>query len=449
MRLCEALQVQKGEVVALVGAGGKTTAMYRLGRELAGQGRRVIITTTTMIQEPTLQAGEGLVVEEDRERALALTQETLGQSHLVTLVARRLPIEFKLKGVPPEWIASLRPLADVVLIEADGSKRLPLKAPAAHEPVIPEETTLLVPVAGMDAVGQPLGEGTVHRPELVATLTGLAMGAAITPAAVAAVLAHPQGGLKNAPAGARIIPLLNKVQGKAALEAARAIAAQVMRRPEIQRVLIAAVAADEPVIECWRHVAAVVLAAGGSRRMGRPKQLLPVDGRVMIEHALEAVRSTSAEPVIVVLGHAAAEIAPHIPADCQKVLNPDWETGIASSIRAGLEAVPDRAEAVLFVLADQPRLTGAALQRILHAYYGTGKAIVNPVYKEQRGVPALFDRRMFPALRALQGDVGGREVIRQFPAEVLPVEMDTPEMFLDVDTAADYEQLLQQGSRPR
>ena len=111
--------------------------------------------------------------------------------------------------------------------------------------------------------------------------------------------------------------------------------------------------------------------------------------------------------------------------------------------------MPDAVEAVLFVLADQPRLTGAALERILHAYYSTARGIVNPVYKEQRGVPALFDRRLFAALRALRGDVGGREVIRQFPAEVLPVEMETPETFLDVDTAADYEQILQQGPRPR
>jgi molybdenum cofactor cytidylyltransferase len=450
MRLWEALSVQKGEAVAFVGGGGKTTAMYRLGHELANQGWRVIVTTTTMIRPPTLESGEDLVVADDHAQALGLTKKALGQNHLVTLAAQHLPADNKLKGVPPDWIASLLPLADAVLIEADGSRGLPLKAPAAHEPVIPAETSLLVPIVGIDAVGLPLSEETVHRPALFAALTGLAPGDLIATAAVSALLVHPQGALKNAPAHARIVPLVNKVQSEAALDAARDIAARVMAHegePELQRVLIAAVATDDPVTECWRRVSAVVLAAGGSTRLGCPKQLLPVSGtpgtgRTMIEHVLFGVMGTSVDEVIVVLGYAAAEIAPHIPAGCRTVLNPDWEAGISSSIRAGLEAAHRRAEAVLFVLADQPLLTGTALERILRVYYGTTKAIVAPVYRGQRGAPALFDRRLFPALRSLRGDVGGREVIRQFPRDVLAVEMGTPEMFLDVDTASDYEELL-------
>jgi molybdenum cofactor cytidylyltransferase len=445
MRLWEGLALRKGEAVALVGAGGKTTAMYCLGRELASQGWQVIATTTTMIRPPALQPGEDLVVTDDHSRALQLTAKSLSRDRLITLAAQHLPAENKLKGVPPGWIASLLPIADAVLIEADGSRGLPLKAPAAHEPVIPAETSLLVPVVGIDAVGLPLSEETVHRPVLVAALTGLALGDVITTAAVAALLMHPQGALKNVPAHARVVPLINKVQSEGTLDAAREIAARVMARegePEPQRVLIAAVAADDPVIECRRHISVVVLAAGGSSRLGRAKQLLPVSGRTMIEHVLHEVLGTHVGQVIVVLGHAAAEIAPHIPAGCQTVLNENWEAGISTSIQAGLEAVQRQAEAVLFVLADQPLLTGTALERILCAYFSSTKAIVAPVYRGQRGAPALFDRRLFPALRSLRGDVGGREVIRQFPHEVLTVEMDTPESFLDVDTASDYEELL-------
>jgi molybdenum cofactor cytidylyltransferase len=445
MRLWEALAVQKGEVVAFVGAGGKTTAMYRLGRELASQGWHVIVTTTTHIRPPVVEPGEELVVVDDHAQALGATRQALSQNHLVTLAAQHLPAENKLKGVPPHWIASVLPLADVILIEADGSRGLPLKAPAAYEPVLPDATSLVVPVVGIDAVGLPLSAENVHRPGLVAALTGLAPGDAITTAAVSALLVHRQGALKNAPAQARVVPLLNKVQGKAAMDAARDIAARVKGRkgdPELQRVLIAAVAAADPVIECWRHVAAIVLAAGGSSRLGQPKQLLPVAGRTMIEHVLRAVASTSVDQVIVVLGHAAAEVAAHVPAGCRVVLNSDWEAGMSTSIRAGLEAVDPRAEAALFVLGDQPLLTGTVLESVLHAYYATTKAIITPVYHGQRGAAALFDRRLFPALHSLRGDVGGREVMRQFAHEVLALEMDTPEIFLDVDTASDYEELL-------
>jgi molybdenum cofactor cytidylyltransferase len=292
----------------------------------------------------------------------------------------------------------------------------------------------------------------VHRPALVAALTGLAMGDTITPAAVSALLVHPQGALKGAPDRARVAVLINKVEDAGMLDTARQIATRVKSAPALERVLIGAASAYSPIVECWRRVSAVVLAAGGSTRLGRVKQLLPVigtpsravggSGETMIEHVLHAVMSTSVDEVIVVLGHAAAEIAAHIPAGCRTVMNPVWQDGISSSIRAGLEEVASRSEAALFVLADQPLLSSAALQRILHAYYGTTKAIVTPVHRGQRGAPALFDRRLFPALRLLRGDVGGREVIRQFPQEVLPVEMDTPEMFLDVDTPADYEGLL-------
>ena len=461
MRLCEALRVSQGDVVSFVGAGGKTSAMYRLGRELARQDWRVIVTTTTMIRPPTLQPGEGLVVADDLTQALDLIQKALSQNHrpkrgygvpMVTLAAQQLPAENKLKGVPPGWIASLTHLADVVLIEADGSRGLPIKAPAAHEPVVPVETSLLIPVVGIDAVGLPLSAETAHRPALVAALTGLAMGDVITTATVSGLLVHPQGALKGAPPHARVAALINKVEDEAALDTARHIAAQIKSAPALERVLIGAVASgetiavatDDPIVECWRRVSAAVLAGGGSKRLGRTKQLLPVSGTTMIEHVLHTVLDTSVDEVIVVLGHAAAEIAPHIPVGCRTVVNPDWQDGISSSIRAGLQAMDHRSEAALFVLADQPLLTSAALQRILYAYYGTTKAIVAPVYRGQRGAPALFDRRMFSALRSLNGDVGGHEVIQQFPHEVLPVEMEAAQMFLDVDTAADYEQLRRQ-----
>lgn len=443
MRLSDALPLRKGEVVSFVGAGGKTTAMYRLGRELVSTSWRVITTTTTMIRPPVLASRETLVVDADAARALSRAEEAIRHSHLLTLTAQHLEAENKLRGIPPDWVAPLAKMADAVLVEADGARGHSLKAPAAYEPVIPAETSWLVPVVGIDAVGRPLSTETVHRPELVAALTGLGPGEAVTASAVAKLLLHAQGGLKGAPPKAHVAPLINKVQDEAMLATARQIAAQIKSAQAIDRVMIAAVALDDPVVECWRRVSAVVLAAGAARRLGRPKQLLPVADSTMLERVLRTVMDTSTEEVIVVLGHAAAEIAPHVPASCRTVLNPDWEAGISSSIRSGLEAVDPRAEAVLFVLADQPLLTSVALERLLLAYYGTTKAIVAPVHEGQQGAPALFDRRLFAALRALQGDVGGRQVIKQFPHEVLPVELEA-DLFLDIDTAADYERLLKE-----
>ena len=443
MHLWEALQVHKGEVISLVGAGGKTTVMYRLGRELASLGWRVIATTTTMIRPPSLGVGEAVVVSSDPVEVLRLAEETLRLHSLITLAAKRIEAENKLKGIEPDLVEELLSLADAVIVEADGARGRSLKAPAAYEPVVPTATTLFVPIVGIDAVGCTLSEEAVHRPQLVAELTGLALGEVIPAAALARLLIHERGALKGAPAYARVMPFINKVQDANALAIARQIARQIKGAPPLARVLIGAAETDTPVLECWRRVSAIVLAAGASKRFGVPKQLLPLAGKAIIEHVLETVRATSVDEVVVVLGHAAGQIAEHIPADCRMVFNEHWEAGISSSIRAGLEAIDRRAEAVLFVLADQPLITVAALERILEAYYATTKPIVASECQGQRGIPALFDRCFFPELKNLQGDVGGRQIIARFPDKVVSVEVESPEILWDIDTATDYEKILE------
>ena len=442
MRLSEALRVQKGDVISLVGAGGKTTAMYRLGRELADQGWRVVTTTTTMIRPPSSDQSEELIVEDRVDQAVRRVGDALQHRSLITLASQWFSGENKLRGIEPGWVSRLRPLADVVIIEADGARGLPLKAPAAHEPVVPRETTLFIPVCGVTALGRELTAHAVHHPELVAGLTGLACGELVTDEAIVRLLLNPLGGLKGAPARARVQLLINQVSNAESLAAARRIAARVKVDPSVDRVLIGAVATKSPVLENWRRVAAVVLAAGESRRLGHPKQLLRVGKTTMIEQVLRTVIGAHLDQVVVVLGSHAEEIAPHVPAETQSILNADWGSGISSSICTGLSAVASPIEAALFVLADQPQLTHAALERIVQSYYSTDKSIVIPVYQGHRGSPALFDRRHFDELKVLCGDVGGRTVAQRHPDCVLEVELETDQSFVDIDTLTDYEMYL-------
>jgi molybdenum cofactor cytidylyltransferase len=442
MHLREALGVRKGEIIALVGAGGKTTAMYRLGRELADQGWRVVATTTTMIRPPVAGQSEALVVHGDPTHAMRMAAEALRDKHLITLASEHLVAKNKLRGVRPDLAASLLDLADAVIIEADGAKGRSLKAPAAHEPVVPRETTLLVPVVGIDAVGRPLTDETVHRVQLVSGLTGLACGETIHASVLASLLTHKQGALKSAPAHARVAPLINKVDDEAALAIARQIAGSIKGDPALDRVLIGSVTSDDPIAECWRRVSAVVLAAGASTRFGLPKQLVDVGGTTMIEHILHVVQQTGVDEVVVVLGHKAAQVARHIPSWCRIALNKRWQEGVSTSIQAGLDAINRIAQAVLFILADQPYIRCAEIDRLLQAYYGHTKAVVVPAYHGRRGNPVLFDRCLFPLLRDLRGDVGGRQVMERLPQQVLAVEMSSPEMFLDIDTRTDYEAFL-------
>ena len=127
-------------------------------------------------------------------------------------------------------------------------------------------------------LGQPLDAEHVHRPQLVAELTGAALGDPVTPAMIAAVLAHPQGGAKDVPPNARLIPFLNKAEDEATLAAAREIARLLLQQPRIDSVLIGAAQGDDPVREVWGRVGAVVLAAGEAKRFGALKQVLPWRG---------------------------------------------------------------------------------------------------------------------------------------------------------------------------
>jgi molybdenum cofactor cytidylyltransferase len=248
-----ALGLAPNEVVALVGGGGKTTAMLRLAREVAAAGGSAISTTTTHIFATQVGlAPAHLLVDETKPDDLRAALEA--HRH-VLLTGPENPQNRRVAGLSLERFSEVRRWCPdaCVINEADGSRTLPFKAPAAHEPVIPAETTLVLPVVGADIFGKPLTEERVHRPELVAALSGAALGAAITPEIVARVLAHPQGGRKGAPPGARVCVLINKVASLRDRTPARETAERLLREPAVEAVLLTSVRDPDPVLEIFRR----------------------------------------------------------------------------------------------------------------------------------------------------------------------------------------------------
>jgi molybdenum cofactor cytidylyltransferase len=439
MRLMKALEPKRGEVVSLVGAGGKTTTMFRLAEELASEGWRVVTTTTTMIRREgrcgyTIVEREGDVLLEKARRALA-------DFSRITVATAFSSADVKLIGIDPSLVDALIGLAEVdaVIVEADGAKGRSLKAPAPYEPVIPASTSLMLPVAAADAVGQPLDERYVHRPEIVAQVTGAKLGQIITPDLVSATLLHPDGGLKHAPPAAAVLPLINKVS-YARLETARQIAQALLQSSRVQRALLCAVAQEDPVKEAWGRVGAVVLAAGGSRRFGSPKQLLPWEGKSLLEHVVDTVLHSSVDHVVVVLGHQADSIGALVrDRKVVTVVNEDWQRGQAGSVRVGLQAAQESCDACLFVLADQPHITSDLIDTVVARHRRTLASIVLPAYRGRRGNPVLFARALFPELLEMHGDQGGRQVIERHEHEVETVEVRDPSLFLDIDTVDEYQ----------
>jgi len=187
-------------------------------------------------------------------------------------------------------------------------------------------------------------------------------------------------------------------------------------------------------------IAAVVLAAGGSRRMGQTKQLLPIGGQPMVRRVTEAVCAAGLAQVVVVVGAEAGAVGQALAGlAVDLVVNEAWAEGMSTSVRAGLHALEPEVRAVLIVLADQPALTPRLIQALVRCYATTEAPIVVPFYQGRRGNPVLFDRSLFAELLAVEGDQGGRVLISRYADQVEQVQIEDPAVIVDVDTRRDYE----------
>ena len=239
-----------GELISFTGGGGKSSLLFALGRELAAAGHRVVATSTTRLATAQLQLAPACCLASDLRNGGRSLDQNL-QAHRFCLVVGDVGPE-KVTGVPLDLPAALlaRPAVDAVLVEADGARMLPVKAPAPHEPALPPQTTLLVPVVGIDALSAPL-QDVAHRPRRLAALLGLSsLREILTPTHVARLLTSPQGALRHAPPHARVIPFINKVENDEQLAQALEIARLVFAGatdPRLQCVLIGAVQTSRPL----------------------------------------------------------------------------------------------------------------------------------------------------------------------------------------------------------
>lgn len=207
--LIESIELRPRETAALVGAGSMSSAILRMAAELREAGRTVVTTSTVFMPEVNPSSPFYFLVEPDLRKALEQLP-TLLEAHGHVRLAFEYIRADKIKGVEPGWVPAIAALPEVdnLIVEADGARHRPLKAPNEKEPALPPGVDVLLVTAGLDVLGKPLNEENAHRPELVGALTGLVEGDPVTPRVVAQVLASPRGGLKNVPADARVWFLL-------------------------------------------------------------------------------------------------------------------------------------------------------------------------------------------------------------------------------------------------
>ena len=208
--LKEAFRIHAGEVISLVGGGGKTTLMFALARELMTPGKMVITTTTTRIFPPSSTDSPRLFVSRDAEEIIDFIEKEGPQTGHVTVAHEIDSAPGKLCGIDPELLVRLSELESVVniIVEADGAAHRSLKAPnRKYEPVIPANSSLVIPVVGIDVLGCEMREEFVFRSDIASRLTGLAMGDIISPSTIATLITHSEGIAWNSPGDARIMDL--------------------------------------------------------------------------------------------------------------------------------------------------------------------------------------------------------------------------------------------------
>jgi molybdenum cofactor cytidylyltransferase len=438
--------------VTLVGAGGKTTALFQLARELPPP---VIVAATTHLHVDQIKLADSHWIAEKPEDLAGLI-ENLGGVILVTG-----PLEGdRTMGLNPDLCSWLREFCAShnlpLLIEADGSRQRPLKAPADLEPAIPEFIETVLVVAGLTGLGKPLTEEFVHRPEIFARLSGLKMGETITLEAFSRELVNPAGGLKNIPLQARRIVLLNQADTLELRSQGKTLVEKLL--PAYHSIIIASLKQSK-VHTVYEPIAGIILAGGGSSRFGQPKPLLDWQGKPFVRALAEKALSAGLSPVVVVTGAHAEQVETAVnDLPVQIVRNQDWQSGQSSSIRAslrslipppdwdtspkseGYEGGPEGVSAAIFLLADQPHITPTVIRALSEEHARTLAPIVAPLVNDQRANPVLFDRVTFPDLMALSGDVGGRAIFNKYPVNYLT--WHDVSLLSDADTPEDYKKLV-------
>jgi molybdenum cofactor cytidylyltransferase len=423
------------KVVSLVGAGGKTTALFQLARELATvPSSTVIVTATSHLGLWQMPLADHHIITTD------LNSLNNFPSHGVILVTDEIE-DNRTKPVNETVLSWLREYSEMLniplLIEADGSRQKPLKTPAEHEPPIPEFTNTVIVIAGLSTLGKPLTNEHVHRSEIFAQLTGVQLNQTITPDAIMHMLTHPLGGLKNIPNHARRVVLLNQADTPEQQSVGGGMARELLNH--FDSVIVGSL--KNANYQVFERTAGIILAAGESTRFGAPKQLLEWKGKPFVRQVAETALQAGLWPVVVVTGFHAADVESALnglPVDI--VRNSEYQQGQSTSIRAGVQSLSGKVGAAVFLLADQPQIPVDVIRALVESHGQKMQPILAPlVLEERRANPVLFDRETFADLMLLTGDVGGRGIFDKHQVEYLPWHDDI--LLFDVDKPEDFQKL--------
>ncbi len=432
------LKPGKKDMICIVGAGGKTSVLFQLAEELSVNGCKVLVTTTTAIYQPKSGQYDRVVIGPEEASALFDNGDIEG----ITVYGRAVSAEGKLLGASPEFLDELylNGKFDYIIVEGDGSKGRPLKAPASHEPVIPSLTGKLLGVIGLDSIGREVSEAAVHRPEVFCRVTGSEEGSLISTETLVRLVLHEEGLFKAAPAAAQRYLVLNKADS----DEDRRNALEMVISLRNKGAGLSGIIASSFIKHSFRKaggISGIILAAGASKRMGTNKLLLPFGGVPVIERVVKAATGSALGEVILVYGSdRIKETGDKYKA--KVVGNDQPQHGQSRSVRLGVGNASEYADGFMFLVGDQPYITSEMINKLIACYVSGDHSAVVPLYKGRRGNPVVFSYPLREKLMGLEGDSGGRVLLEQLTGKIAVVDMDDERSGLDMDTQEEYEMLL-------
>lgn len=432
MRLRQAFDIARGDVAAFVGAGGKTSLLVGLGYELAESGWRVLATATTEIPTEQLSLYPYAMRYDSGAEAIS---RALSEFHFVFLYDKSTWQKGVVSGPREDWARELLDSvdSDVLLVEADRSEGLPFKAPYEDEPWIPPETSLVVPIASLSALGKPLDDEHVYNSAMMVDQFGFVPNSRVKSPWLAQILRDENLGLKDVPEQARVVVFLNRTPERGYLHGrARMIARLSLQNPRIQAVAMGSVRGAEPVHELQRAVGAIVLASGDANENHPPRMLTPNGGgKTILAHVTEQLIRSRIAPIRVAAGTWAREVRKAVKPLGVKVVTSRARTSAAgrvdsakapfdtgrdriglpqllqlngealSTLKAGLRAMPSHIAAVLVVPGDHPRLQPKVIYQLLTSYAQGAEDLLVPRYRASLGQPVLIGSRYWPDILSL------------------------------------------------
>lgn len=450
LSLYRCLDLNKPAVTSFTGGGGKTSLIRRLAEEFNDLRQKVLLTTTTKCYPfPNLPH---FYLDSSVDIFKKLSEHY--KNNNIAVLGGKIGPDGKIAGISPKLPGSLtRELGIHVLVEADGSKGKPLKGYEKYEPVVPSDSDLIVSVIGADALGAPVEENIVHRSGIFQQAMLLSDSSTIIDEnLLAQAFSYMEQVAVNQAPHARFIYVLNKFDILNNPNQAYKIAC-VLKKMNNNTSLISTKTNSKYPVKMYLNalgqpetasLTCVILAAGSSERMGSADKLtLPFKQSTVLQSTLDQVISSGISEIIIVTAPGSRWKSTLADCNLRIVENPLNKTGQASSLKAGLEEVNPKSQGVIFALGDQPLIGSDIFKMLIDRYKSSLKPVTYPVYQNRRGNPVIFDRTLWPLLMKLEGDEGGRAIIKNLGSEDIDlVQTDNKYVITDIDTPEDYKAAL-------